>query len=200
MAGENGMKRLIVLSLFLGGVTSAYASDGLWHPTAITGTSHWTTDNNYTYGNKIQFKTNGSITQLVFWKDSNDTTTTRTMILWDASGDNLASCTTSSEPTGTSQWVGCTLATPYAVTANPSFSATYQIYFVTANYPTGSVQPYVLSSCAQAGGSIGATDPNNSNLVCDADQQYHYGAVSTFPNQTTTTATDFVDVVFVPCS
>ena len=194
------MKRLLfVLAAALVISSQAFAaSDGLWHSNAITGTTDWTTIANYTYGTEVKVKTNGTISQLVFWKSAADTTTSRNLILWDMSGDNLAECTTSSEPTGTAQWVGCALATPYAVAGNSSFSATWVTYMVSVDYPTGSIVPYVAGACQQAGGSVGATDPNNANLICESTSQSYYGGLSTFPN-TNNTDTTFADVVFTPC-
>lgn len=177
----------------------AHASGaGLWYPNSITGTSNYTVLANYTYGNEVKFKTNGTITGLTFWKSASDTTTSRNLILWDTAGDNLAECSTSSEPTGTAQWVSCNLTTPYPVAANSSFSATYVTLVVSFDQPNGSVVPYIAGTCTQAGGSAGAADPNNSNLICPAISQSIYGSLSTFPNANSN-STIFADVIFVPC-
>ena len=184
------MKKILLCFLLLGIPQAHAAGAGVWYPVSITGTTDYTTAANYTYGTKFQTKTSGKITDLKFWKSAADTTTSRNLILWSTSGTNLAECTTSSEPTGTAQWVGCTLTTAYATPTNTT-------YVVSTDYPNGSVIPYVLGTCQQAGGSAGATDPNNANLDCAAIGQFHYGALSTFPGSANT-ATTFSDIVFVP--
>lgn len=84
----------------------------------------------------------GNITAISFWKDSSDTTTTRQVAIYDPSSSGAGNLSgdiiSSSEPTGTSQWVTIPI-TPFAVTANTAYMAVVHFMYTTGAYSaTGS--------------------------------------------------------------
>jgi hypothetical protein len=82
----------------------------------------------------------GFITHISFWKTSIDTATSRTVALYNSSGTMVASGTSSSEPTGTAQWVEVALSSPYAVSAAAVTTNNYTaaVYYAQERYPATS--------------------------------------------------------------
>lgn len=133
----------------------------------------------YTLGNKITVNVAGTITRLSFFKASTDTTTSRNLILWSSGGTNLEQCTTTSEPTGTAQWLGC--AVDYKVSAGTTLLVTYDA-------PANSHGAYVVSN------PTCSTGPSTQqNWLTCVDSRYAT-TISTFPT-TIDGATDLADVV-----
>lgn len=67
----------------------------------------------------------GTITGLAFLKTPTDTTTTRSLTVWNAAGAAIGSVITTGEPVGTEQWIYAALATPVAIAAGQVFTISY---------------------------------------------------------------------------
>jgi hypothetical protein len=119
----------------------------------------------YELGNKITFNQAGYITSIMFEKYSGESITTRGLNIWTTGGVNLKNYTTTGEPTGTTQWITYTLATPYAVTAGESLviSAGYATAFLNLGppflYPAGQ-SPYLQAIAGFNTTSVGSFPSN----------------------------------------
>jgi hypothetical protein len=78
-----------------------------------------------TFGNELTFNVAGQIIQLWFYRyDPTYTTTSRTLRIFNTSGTQLASVTTT-ETVGQSGWVSATLATPFPVVSGQTLWVSY---------------------------------------------------------------------------
>lgn len=176
------MKRLLLAALAVfAPVCGQAATSSLWFPSTppLAGTFG---AGNTTHGTKMTFNVAGTVNGIKWYKPSADTTTSRTMILWNSAGTNVNSCTTSAEPTGSNAWIGCTFTTGTTVTAN-------SVYYATYNLSSGGTGDY------GTGASCGGVTGGNTNITCNTNLKA--ATQSTFPT-ISTNATDFADVVFAP--
>ncbi len=141
-------------------------------------------DSSVELGVKFRSDVNGSITGIRFYKASGNTGT-HVGNLWTSSGTLLRSATFTGETA--SGWQQVLFATPVPLTANTIYVASYHAnsghYSQDLNYfSTTGVDNPPLHALA--------------NGVSGGNGVYAYGASSTFPNQTFSSANYWVDVVF----
>lgn len=119
--------------------------------------------NNVELGTRFQSDAPGYIVGIRFNKPSTDQTTLHTASLWDSSGAQLATVTTSSE-SGTG-WISVMFASPVAITANTVYTASYHtagtFWYNTSllrnrDYGTGPV--HALATYGGSNGSCNQSD------------------------------------------
>lgn len=162
------------LTIAGGSSTDPPGSYSIWNPSP-EGTNYLSGASNTTVGTTFIPNVAGSITDLKFLKASTNTTTTRKLILWSSVGANLAQCTTSAEPTGTQQWIGCHLATAFTVAPGTTYVVSYDL---PSNDTFNSV-----------GGCV-----SRASITC-LTTTYTLSGISTFP-ATPSGSAYFADVVF----
>lgn len=108
----------------------------IWYPMAMTLWSDYQdandNSNNYSLGQPFSLSVAGKITHLGFYKTADDTTTSRQLQLWSDS-TQIATKTTSAEPTGTARWIMVQLDSPVDVTAG-EYLVSYGSYQSSGHY------------------------------------------------------------------
>jgi hypothetical protein len=125
----------------------------------------------YTVGLEFTVTQAGSLYSISFYKDSTETSNSRSVGLWNSSGTLLASATSSGEPSGP-VWIHIPLSTPYPLVKATTYivGANYNQAggYTNGNYPTvvgpisGTIGRYIAAS--------GLTFPANSyNAIYGTD-------------------------------
>ena len=134
-------------------------------------------------GVRFRSDTSGYISGLRFYKTSANTGT-HIGNLWTNTGTRLATATFTGE--SSAGWQQVSLLTPVAITANTTYVVSYHTdtghYAVNGSYFTSAVDNAPLHALRD-----GVDGPNGV---------YHYGATSSFPDQTYQSANYWADVVF----
>jgi hypothetical protein len=113
----------------------------------------------------------GKISAIWFAKQANDTATARTVKVYNMSGTELASGTSTGEATGSAAWVKINLSSPLLVTANTKYVAA--VFFPQgAYYSAGNA----FNSDVVSGHIVGEDFSDASG-----NGRYHYGASMTYP-------------------
>jgi Ca2+-binding RTX toxin-like protein len=158
----------------------------------ITDSSTPADGGDYELGVRFTASQNGTITALRYYRgveDSTDTDT-RTLKLWDAGGNLLASAAVTSDP-DESGWQVVTLPTPVSITAGTTYVASYntaQNYSYTGSY-FDQAQP----------GPGGVLNPELSPDVGSTNGVYNE-TQGLFPTTSNNDANYWVDVIFEPSS
>jgi hypothetical protein len=156
----------------------------IWPSTAVPGLSDAGADSAVELGVKFRSDIAGSITGMRFYKAAANTGT-HVANLWSSAGALLASATFSNETA--SGWQQVNFATPFAISANTIYVASYHAnaghYSFDVNY-------------FQSKGADNVMLHALTNGVAGGNGVYAYGASSAFPNQTYSAANYWVDVVF----
>jgi hypothetical protein len=142
----------------------------------------------------------GFITQIRFWKTSIDTTTSRSVGIYNASGTLVASQTTSGEPVGTAQWITVALSSPLATVAA---AALVNEFVVVAEQPqqkypaTGGLfstgQPGQSKYSTPAGALYSPSGSESVQASIAGNGLYLYGAGLNFPTNPASQAYFWVD-------
>jgi methionine-rich copper-binding protein CopC len=129
-------------------------------------------------GVEFQASTNGTISGVRFYKESDDTGT-HTGTLWSSNGTVLATGTFTNE--SSAGWQELDFSTPVSVTAGATYVASYNTQTGHYAYTTGGLSSAVTNGplTALAGGGV-----------------YAYGSANTFPTNTYQDDNFWVDVVF----
>lgn len=141
-------------------------------------------DNAYELGLKFIAAVNGYVTGVKFIRSDVDSTSSRSVRLWDSSGNLLGVGYTAGEA-GTG-WVTCLFNTPIAVVANTVYVVSYSVLF---GMPYASIVDYFY------------TEYNNFNLTALASQSIDGNGVysltpGNFPTITYSAQNYCVDVIF----
>ncbi|MBL8158873.1 DUF4082 domain-containing protein [Candidatus Saccharibacteria bacterium] len=141
-------------------LASAYSSSfttganvfSLWAPQPQTVSA--AADNDVELGLKFASSQNGSVKAITFYKSPADTLTSHTVTLWDAAGAPLGTATTGTETA--SGWQTATFATPIAITANATYTASYRSTAGHYSYTAGGLNAAFTNGplTAQAGGGV----------------------------------------------
>lgn len=155
--------------------TTGDNSVSIWAP--ATQTVSAASDSDVELGLRFTSSQGGNITKILFYKSSNDTSTSHTVTLWDANGISLGTAVTASETA--SGWQTATFTTPIAVNANTQYTASYRAANGQYSYTSGGLASNVVSAplTALAGGGV-----------------YQYGGG--YPTQSFNNTNYWVDVVF----
>ncbi len=142
--------------------------------------SSYGNDNDYELGMRFRATTNGTITQLRYFRPAQETGS-HTGKLWSASGSLLASVAFTGETS--SGWQTATLATPVTVTANTT-------YVVSVNNNTA----YAIASQ----GLFNQASNGALQSVADGSNGVFHGTPGSFPSSSWQNSNYFRDVTFVP--
>jgi len=135
-------------------------------------------------GMKIRSDNPGYFTGIRFWKAPNETGSSHTLSLWNASGTLLGSATTSGE--SASGWQQANLTVPVAISANTTYVASYH-----------SNGRYGRTLNAFSGSGVDNSPLHGLRDGLDGGNGvYMYSSSSTFPGNTYQGSNYFVDVVY----
>jgi hypothetical protein len=125
-----------------------------------------------------------TITGVRFWKTAIDTATSRTVNIYDVSETVVATGTSSSEPTGTAQWITVPLSTPLAMTgAGLSKSYLAAVYYAQQKYPaTGGY--YVTGYYSPDSKAYALADAEASGHGFGGNANFNYVVGIAYPNGT----------------
>jgi hypothetical protein len=165
-------------------VVSLAADYSLWPGTTAPGLVDGGPDSSAELGVKFRADSNGYVKGVRFYKASTNTGT-HTANLWSSGGTLLATAAFTGETA--SGWQQVLFSSPVAITANTVYVASYHAgtghYSANLNFfATTGVDSPPLHALA--------------NGVSGGNGVYAYGATSSFPNQTWSSANYWVDVVF----
>jgi hypothetical protein len=125
----------------------------------------------YTVGLEFTVTQAGSLYSISFYKDSTETSNSRSVGLWNSSGTLLASATSSGEPAGP-RWIEIPLSSPYPLAKATTYiiGANYDQTggYTTGNYPT--VVGPISGTMGRYNAASGLTFPANSyNAIYGTD-------------------------------
>ena len=132
-------------------------------------------------GMEFYCSVNCILSSILWWKNASATSTTRSWRLWSqgSPGSLLATTTTSNEPVGTAQWIVATLSSPYSLTANTHYLASYQISNDYYSYSNPITYPYSVGNLTMTAsrynttlGSYPATSDTSYNHWVDVIVNY----------------------------
>ena len=160
------------------------ATFSIWPNTAVPGLVDQGADSSVELGVKFKSDVAGTITGIRFYKAAANTGT-HVGNLWSSNGTLLATATFANETA--SGWQQVLFATPVTINSNTVYVASYHVnsghYSQDNNYFSGAgVDNPPLHALA--------------NGVSGSNGVYRYGTSSIFPNQSTSAANYWVDVVF----
>ncbi len=158
--------------------TTGIVKLSLWYPT-VPNVSNATSDTaRVELGTQFTSDIAGNISAITFYKSANDAAQ-HTVTLWNSAGTALGTATTSNETA--SGWQVATFATPIAITASTTYTASY----------TALTGQYSYTS-----GNLSSGFSNNSLHVPANGGVYNYG--SGVPTSSFNGSNYWIDVVFNP--